>query len=40
MSYIEFEKLNIADAEPLPIGPGTVIVDNIGFTRAVQQEHA
>jgi cytochrome P450 len=30
---IEFEKLNIANPEPLPIGPGTVIGDNVGFTR-------
>ncbi len=30
---IEFEKLNVAIAEPLPIGPSTVIGDNVGFTR-------
>ena len=30
---IEFEKLNVASAEPLPIGPSTVIDDNVGFTR-------
>ncbi len=30
---IEFVKLNIASPEPLPIGPRTVIADNIGFTR-------
>jgi len=29
----EFEQLNIADPEPLPIGPRTVIGDNVGFTR-------
>jgi cytochrome P450 len=33
-SKIEFEKLNIANPEPLPIGPTTVIGDNVGFTRA------
>jgi hypothetical protein len=33
-SKIEFVKLNIANPEPLPIGPGTVIGDNVGFTRA------
>ena len=33
-SKIEFEKLNIANPEPLPIGPTTVISDNVGFTRA------
>lgn len=33
-SKIEFEKLNIAHPEPLPIGPTTVIGDNVGFTRA------
>jgi len=31
---IEFEKLNIANPEPLPIGPGVVIGDNVGFTKA------
>jgi hypothetical protein len=31
---IRFEKLNIANPEPLPIGPATVIGDNVGFTRA------
>jgi cytochrome P450 len=31
---IEFEKLDIANPEPLPIGPTTVIGDNVGFTRA------
>jgi cytochrome P450 len=30
---ISFEKLNIADPEMLPIGPTTVIGDNVGFTR-------
>ena len=30
---IEFVKLNIADPEPLPIGPTTVIGDNVGFVR-------
>ena len=33
-SRIEFEKLDIANPEPLPIGPTTVIGDNVGFTRA------
>ena len=31
---IEFEKLNIANPEPLPIGPTAVIGDNVGFTHA------
>src|SRR5450631_47714 len=31
---IQFEKLNIADPEPLPIGPTTVIGDNVGFNRS------
>ena len=31
---IEFEKLKIAKPEQLPIGPTTVINDDIGFTRA------
>ncbi len=31
---IQFEKLDIANPEPLPIGPTTVIGDNVGFTRA------
>lgn len=31
---IEFVKLNIANPEPLPIGPRAVIADDIGFTRA------
>ena len=30
---IDFQKLNIASPEPLPIGPTTVIADNVGFTR-------
>lgn len=30
---IEFEKLNLPDPEKLPIGPTTVIDDNIGFTK-------
>ena len=30
---IEFVKLDIANPEPLPIGPTTVIGDNVGFTR-------
>jgi hypothetical protein len=30
---ISFEKLNIANPETLPIGPTTVIGDNVGFTR-------
>jgi cytochrome P450 len=33
-SGIEFHKLDIADPEPPPIGPTTVIADNVGFTRA------
>jgi hypothetical protein len=31
---IEFEKLNIANPEPLPVGLTTVIADNVGFTHA------
>jgi hypothetical protein len=31
---IRFAKLDIANPEPLPIGPATVIGDNVGFTRA------
>jgi cytochrome P450 len=31
---IEFEKLNIASPETLPIGPATVIGDNVGFARS------
>jgi hypothetical protein len=31
---IEFEKLNIANPEILPIGPTTVIGDNLGFARS------
>jgi hypothetical protein len=30
---IEFEKLDIATPEPLPIGPTTVIGDDVGFRR-------
>jgi cytochrome P450 len=30
---IEFVKLDIANPQPLPIGPTTVIGDNVGFTR-------
>jgi cytochrome P450 len=30
---IEFQKLDIASPEPLPIGPTTVIGDNVGFVR-------
>ena len=30
---IEFQKLDIANPEPLPIGPTTVIGDNVGFSR-------
>ena len=30
---IEFVKLNIADPQPVPIGPTTVIADNVGFMR-------
>jgi cytochrome P450 len=33
-SGIEFQKLDIANPEPLPIGPTTVIADNVGFNRA------
>jgi hypothetical protein len=33
-SKIEFGKLEIASPEPLPIGPITVIADNVRFTRA------
>jgi cytochrome P450 len=32
-SGIEFQKLDIANPEPLPIGPTTVIGDNVGFIR-------
>jgi hypothetical protein len=32
-SGIEFQKLDIANPEPLPIGPTTVIGDNVGFVR-------
>ena len=32
---IEFVKLNIPNPEPLPIGPNTVIGDNVGFVRSV-----
>ena len=31
---IEFVKLNIANPAPVPIGPTTVIADNVGFVRA------
>jgi cytochrome P450 len=31
---IAFAKLDIANPEPLPIGPTTVIGDNVGFRRA------
>jgi len=33
-SDIEFEKLDTANPEPLPIGPTTVIGDNVGFFKA------
>ena len=33
-SGIEFQKLDIASPEPLPIGPTTVIGDNVGFRRS------
>jgi hypothetical protein len=33
-SKIEFQKLDIASPEPLPIGPTTVIGDDVGFTWA------
>jgi hypothetical protein len=33
-SKIEFERLNITNPEVLPIGPTTVIDDNVGFIRA------
>ncbi|MBV8744136.1 MAG: hypothetical protein JO134_03725 [Xanthobacteraceae bacterium] len=29
---IEFEKLDIPDPERVPIGPGRVIVDGLGFS--------
>jgi len=29
-----FAKLDVANPEPLPIGPTTVIGDNVGFRRA------
>lgn len=32
---IDFQKLDVANPEPLPIGPTTVIADNVGFTRMV-----
>jgi cytochrome P450 len=32
----EFRKLDVVDAEQLPIGPGKVIDDNIGFTRTAR----
>jgi cytochrome P450 len=32
---IDFVKLNIPNPEPLPIGPNTVIGDNVGFIRSV-----
>ena len=31
-SKTEFEKLNISNSEPIPIGPGTVVADDVGFT--------
>jgi hypothetical protein len=31
---IEFEKFNIVSPEILPIGPATVIGDNVGFVRS------
>ena len=31
---IEFHKLDIASPEPLPIGPTTVIGDDVGFSGA------
>lgn len=34
-SGIEFHKLDIANPEPLPIGPTTVIADNVGFGRSI-----
>ena len=34
-SKIEFHKLDIANPEPLPIGPTTVIGDNVGFSRSI-----
>jgi hypothetical protein len=30
---IEFVKLNIANPAPVPLGPTTVIADNVGFVR-------
>ncbi len=32
-SKIEFQKLDIANPEPLPIGPTTVIGDDVGFVK-------
>jgi cytochrome P450 len=32
---IDFVKLNIPNPEPLPIGPNTIIGDNVGFVRSV-----
>ena len=34
-SGIEFHKLVISNPEPLPIGPTTVIADNVGFSRTI-----
>src|SRR6476659_8099177 len=34
-SGIQFHKLDIANPEPLPIGPTTVIGDNVGFSRTI-----
>jgi hypothetical protein len=34
-SGIAFHKLDIANPEPLPIGPTTVIADNVGFSRTI-----
>jgi cytochrome P450 len=34
-SGIEFPKLDIANPEPIPIGPTTVIADNVGFSRTI-----
>jgi hypothetical protein len=30
---IEFEQLDIPNPAQLPVGPGTVIADTVGFTR-------
>src|SRR5262245_2714779 len=37
-SKTEFEMLDVADPERLPIGPGTVIRDNVGFARMASHQ--